>query len=159
MNEAPEAHRKIGAVRRFLDNWRFWAFLWGIAIVGCIVALYFISRDLAEEQASRAAEQKSSAVQQRAECYDAVRTAPDLLSLLETMAEDRTDRIRSNLDALRLDPDSPLADVRRESIRRAREALAGIRRFQERIAANTPTAEECNELSVRLGLQPLDASS
>jgi hypothetical protein len=123
-------------------------------LAAIIVALYVAFGKISREQAARAAEQRSAAVAQRADCYRRLEANPDLLALLDTMADDRRDRIQANLDSIAAEPDSALNDIRRRSIQKSRRAIEGIERFVDQIERATPTLEECDALSVRLGLQP-----
>jgi hypothetical protein len=128
-------------------------------LAAIIVALYVAFGKISREQAARAAEQRSSAVAQRADCYRRLEANPDLLALLETMKDDRRDRIQTNLDSIAAQPDSELNDIRRVAIAKSRRAIEGIDRFIAQIMDATPTREECDALSVRLGLQPKADSS
>jgi len=145
--------------RGFLDSWKFWVAIAYFGLVAVIVALYFLNRDVSREQAARAAEQKAGALAQRDDCYRRLEANPDLLALLETMADDRRDRIQASLDSIAAQPDSELNAIRRESIAKSRRAIRGIDRFTRQIQAATPSIDECDALSVRLGLQPKDSSS
>lgn len=146
------------SVRTFLDNWRFWAGVFGVALVAMIVVLFVLNRDVSREQRARSEATRAALLAQREQCYNSLRSSPDLIALLDTLAEDRIDRIHSSQEAIELSPGDKLNAVRRRSILKSQQALHGIERFRRSIIAQEPTRKECDGLSARLGLQPQDSS-
>lgn len=107
------------AGRRVLDDWRFWMgddwrFWMGVAYFGLvlvIVWLFFLNRDVSQQQAATAAAQaernaeaRASAISQRDGCYASADNSPDLLSImgaikLNALADSRTFTVQL-IDAL-----------------------------------------------------------
>lgn len=146
-----EAERKA---RNFLDDWRVWM---GIAYLGLallIVWLFFLNRDIAREQAARAATSRATAVTSLDNCYRMVDNNPDLLAIIDAVALTAQNSITSSLAALAIDPHGQLAPVRRASIKRSQMALAAASKFRSQILRTTPTEERCRALAERLGLVP-----
>lgn len=140
--------------RHFLDNWRFWVGVAYLGVVFCLVVLYFLNRDIAREQAARAATQKAGAISQRDNCYRMVDNNPDLIAIIDAVELNAQNSVESSRASLEIDPDGLLAPVRRASIARALSAIDAADKFKEQIASNTPTLKRCDALAIRLGLEP-----
>jgi hypothetical protein len=146
-----DAERKA---RHFLDNWKLWTVIWGFAIVCCIVALFVVYGRVAEQQARRLATQKSANTAQVAQCYTAVRNAPAVLSILDSLDVIVSSSIISSRQAIEAQPDSPLTEVRKDAILRLEPALKNVRAFNKHVVSTTPTAKKCGSLAARLGVNP-----
>ncbi len=139
--------------RRFFAN----PFLWiGIAYFGLAIA-YVIGglalQRVADESASRAAEQKSQAVAQVSACVDSIDRAPQIGALIDSIRDNAADRLVATQAAIAAtDPDDPLNDARRTSIRTIRFRLEKIDAVARRLDESTPTRKACRRLARKVGV-------
>lgn len=141
-------------VRHRLDNWKFWMLIAYFGLVFVMVWLFFLNRQTAEQAAARQAQQKAANTAQVADCYQALRNAPALMGILDSVDLLAESSMKSSKAALQADPDSLLTPVRRASIERLERAREGVAVFAKAMVEQTPTLPECNHLAARLGVDP-----
>lgn len=100
--------------------------------------------------------ERSAAVAKTVQCFQAIQDAPNGLALLELIDRSARNRIVTNQQALKRDPDPGGRDVvRRKAIRddwKARQALQVLR---DRYLANVSPLEPCERKARELGLDPV----
>jgi len=150
--------RNARGVRVFLDSWKPWVGVAYVALVVMIVVLFFFNQDLAREQAAREATQRAGAISQRDNCLRMVENNPDLIAIIDAVQLNAQNNAESARAALAIEPEGPLANVRRASIARANAAIAAAQQFKEQIESTTPTLADCVALAKRLGVPVGDAA-
>lgn len=86
-------------------------------------------------------------------CRRQVVTAPTNLAILASVKALIEARVQTARDALEADPGSPLAQIRRETIAEGLTAIAGLNRLVRQTKRQTPTAERCDRLARKYGIQ------
>lgn len=138
-------------LRERLDNWRLWVGVAYFGLAAVVVSLFFLNRDISQQQAESAAKARSAAATQVRSCADAVRNKPDVDGLLDAIRFNIADRITVNVAANKAAaPDDPLVGVRQSSLDRLHQKLDALDAFIAKVDKRTPTKRECNQMAVRL---------
>lgn len=102
----------------------------------------------------RAADKKSQSTTQVGQCFQQVKTAPQVLRILGIVDILASNSIIANQQALEAQPTGPLAKTRRDSLARLEPARNDLRQFIRRTAENAPTRQSCTALARTLGVDP-----
>lgn len=137
-------------VRVRLDSWRFWisCAFGGIAIL-TIGMIYLVSVKFSQD-ADRRAQQKIANAAQVTTCIATARATPNVLKFLELIDVLASNSIAANESALKADPNGPLSEIRKESLRRLRPAIPTIKSFRESTLKSKRTINDCRILAKKL---------
>jgi hypothetical protein len=128
----------------------FWPAAQVMATVTAITAAVYISRVHATEEAARAAQERSDRSARVQTCFDANAQAPVTHRFLVTLQAILENQITSTKARIRVEGSTPQLE---NVLRRATTAVDDVRDFGARAAATTPTARECRQLAVKLGVK------
>jgi hypothetical protein len=132
-------------------------------LVGICALVVFISIALSsytfvrqsQSDTIRRADRKSQNISQVATCFQQVENAPKvirILGLIDVLAANSITVTQQSLDAT--NADDPLRKTREQALARLIPARNDLRTFILQTSEKAPSRASCNELAVRLGVDP-----
>lgn len=149
------------AVRVNMDSWRLWmmvAFAGIVLLFICVLVLFAKQTNAnARERERISADKVAAATQARIannnqvqSCVASYRSSPNVLRILDLLDVLANNSIAANTAAREQDPNSPLDEVRKQSLIRLRPAPRTILTFRLAVKKDQRTKKECEALAKKL---------
>ncbi len=140
--------------RAVLTSLGFWVVIAYFVLAFVVVWLYVLNGREARAGAARAASIKSAATAQVSQCFTSVRNFPLTKGFVDGQLALIDNSLIGSRSALKAQPNSPLTQTRKNSIRRLTRDRAAAVKLQNLILKNTPTKKKCLALAAKLRIDP-----
>ncbi len=140
--------------RVFFSSLGFWVVIAYFVLAFVVVWLYVLNNREARAGAERAASIRSAATSQVSTCFTAVKDFPLTKGFIDGQEAIIDNSLIANRDALRQQPDSPLSQLRQNSIVRLTRARVVATKLNALIVEKSPTKRKCLALAKKLHVDP-----
>lgn len=130
-------------IRTFLDNWRWWVGVAYFGLAGCVLALAMLFMSQSRSETDRRVGDTATVL----ECLQRVSRVPSTLQVVAALEQSILNQIQTTREAINADPESSLAQVRVDSLKRLTVALSQVSAFRKSVVETAPSRSNCEDLA------------